>query len=268
MKDLSEYIIKSDIHVNHWMAELGEGYLSPAGIDRACKYIFDGCTQKKLICAGDVGDTPEQVLAVYEWLANHFDEVFIVLGNHDLWHLTHSKEDEIKQEMKKYPNFHFLDGLDDPVDGIAGCFGVYSALQQFKCVAGDKNRKNTPWVKWENMWVDGLYWKCDPRMFKVKELTRIKEILASDADVIVTHAMPYEQGVPEQYKDSDLNDYFYFHAKDIMDELVHKDIVWITGHTHTPCESEYVTSKGFKVKFICKPHGYPNEPFNNGKVFH
>lgn len=258
--NLDEYLILSDIHIDFWASRFD------CTIDEALEKVFwQYPKKKKLICAGDIGNCVSVMKRAYSWFNEHFEETYIVLGNHDmikeLGNTWYDKIGDIRECLSKLPKVHLLDG--NVVNDIGGCFGYYSAMCQFT----REDEWTTAYYIWKNSWFDGAYWDVDNmdiKNFANKSKEMLVSMLEKKPKVLITHTIPIEIGIPTKFIGSKTNDYFYFKSADILEENLKNDLVWVCGHTHEKLSNEYTTKSGFNVKFICNPLGYP---FENNELY-
>lgn len=93
-----------------------------------------------------------------------------------------------------------------------------------------------PWVYEENfIFMDYLGHKCDSNT------------------VVVTHHLPTEYCVAEQYKGSPLNPFFVCECLPLIKNM--KPKLWMYGHTHTG--NDFTMEN---TRFVCNPRGYYFEP--------
>lgn len=261
--DINEFEIKSDIHIDFYVDPVASNRKNQ--IYNVLERIFKESTKKKLICAGDISNNLQDILWTYEWFTRRFEETYVIFGNHDMmlepginWE---TKISRTVQFSNNFQSLHILDG--NIVNNIGGCFGYYQAMEDFKI-----NTKS--YFEWRNFWFDGRYWdvpNMDIDNFVDRENRKLRSMLLNGAEVIVTHCIPIQQGIPDKYKDSNTNKYFYFNATDLLENYVRNDLVWVTGHTHERASNDYVNKNGHRIKFICEPYGYPHENISQKTIY-
>lgn len=197
-----------------------------------------------LIIAGDfitVGRNPNTFADAIEILANKYEHVLYVTGNHEYYGSDSKTVNDLVYVLdRNIPNFTFLNKSSIVLDGkkISGC---------------------TLWFKDSNS--SRMYEHCLNDFYKIKDvhpfvyneceesMKFLKENL--DSDIIITHHMPSGRSTPEQFKGSKINCYF---VCDMEDDIADFKGKWIHGHTHTPIRYNLG-----EAEVICNPMGYPNE---------
>jgi Icc-related predicted phosphoesterase len=74
-------------------------------------------------------------------------------------------------------------------------------------------------------------------------------------DVVVTHHLPASGSVAPQYRSSpqaQLNPFFVCDCQEIIEER--QPVLWIHGHTHTPCDYRIGATR-----VLCNAIGFPRE---------
>ena len=70
--------------------------------------------------------------------------------------------------------------------------------------------------------------------------------------IVVTHHLPAEESVADEYKGDPLNPAFVSRLDHLIER--HRPDLWVHGHTHRPCDYEI-----FGTRVVCNPRGYPSE---------
>jgi len=220
----------------------------------------------RLVLGGDYSNDYLTFTRLVPWLSEKYKEVYLVLGNHDLTvkgattsksnHAFVSSEKKIeamKEVCGKYGNVHLLDG--DVVDGIGGCMGMCD----FRCEPPSYGLD--PFTNWKRNWYDGKFWRYfnqEPGKIWSHYEQKLSEIVKQKPKLVVTHFIPYEQGIPHKFRNSPWNYVFYFKGQQFFDEL-DDGAYWVCGHTHDCKRTEFVNSKGNRIHILCNPIGYPGE---------
>ena len=219
-----------------------------------------------IILAGDYSNDYLRFSRFVPWIAKKYKEVYIVLGNHDLtcrgatssksniqFTSSEQKMAKMKEICDAIPNVHFLEG--NVVNGIGGCMGMCD----FKCEAPRYGLD--AFTSWNRNWYDGKYWwyfRQVPSAIWNHYDKMMMDIVQQKPKVMVTHFVPYELGVPFEFRNDPWNYVFYFDAEKFLDEM-EDDSYWICGHVHGRRKAEYVNSKGNLIHIMCNPFGYPND---------
>lgn len=267
-------LILSDIHVDtHFAYAVKPSYLKaddPKEIVtmKTMDYLwkFRGVPETEaIIIPGDMSNDYLTFTRQVKWLSEHYKEVYLVPGNHDLivrggtpsksnlqFDKTEDKLKAMEETCEKYTNVHFLNGKC--VNGVAGCMG----MNDFKCEPpmfgpGPFNR----WKKW----FDGKHWKyfnSDP--FKIWDHydKLMTDLCAQKPKIMVTHFVPYEAGVNWKYRNDPLNEMFYFQGEKYLN-MLDAGTIWAAGHVHDPKQVFFYNDSGNEIKIYINPLGYPGE---------
>lgn len=247
-----------------------------------------------LLIAGDTGHYNSQTKALLIELQQHFKDIFIVTGNHDLYLLSDTqgvkygwdswnRERDIK-EFCKLNGIHFLSGQTVDIDGIkiAGLGMTWdgSWLNFMPQEHRPKHLKTPNEIRsyFENYMNDSryisadgeqsrfvttayggryLHTKFDPLKYAKAQMEKLKAI--QEADVVVTHyiPVPYES-MPPIYKENTSTMFYTFDGEAELLRLNPK--VWVFGHTHEDVDEMY---RG--TRLLCNALGYPGE-YTNAKI--
>ena len=270
-----KYYILSDLHIDFYE----EYAVKPARYRMAdppedvtvdtLEYIWNDYFLPKadaIILAGDYSNDYLRFSRMVPWIAKKYPEVYLVLGNHDLTcrGATDSKSNlqftsseqkivKMKEICDAIPNVHFLDG--NIVNGIGGCMGMCD----FKCEAPAYGLDAH--TAWKRNWYDGKYWRYfrqDPSAIWDYQEQSMMNIVKQKPKIMVTHFVPYEIGVPFEFRNNPWNYVFYFKGEQFLEEM-ENDSYWICGHVHGRRMAEYVNSKGNVIHIRCNPFGYPQD---------
>lgn len=221
-----------------------------------------------IIVAGDIGNDFLTTTRTLKWLSEKYEKVWVVAGNHDMAvrggtpsksNLQFTSSEQKLQAMIDYtlklPNYdcYLLNG--DKRLGIAGCMGMCD----FRCAPPSYGLD--PFTDWRRNWFDGKHWRYFNQV-PGKIVNHYDEMLTNicqkQPKVIVTHFVPYELGVPHEFRNDHWNYVFYFKGEKYFD-MLDNDTYWICGHVHGRRQAEILNSKGKKIHIICNPIGYPTE---------
>lgn len=219
-----------------------------------------------IILAGDYSNDYLRFSRMIPWISKKYPEVYLVLGNHDLTcrGATDSKSNlqftsseqkiaKMKEICDAIPNVHFLDG--NIVNGIGGCMGMCD----FKCEAPTYGLD--AFTNWKRNWYDGKHWRYFrqvPAAIWNYQEQLMMNIVKQKPKIMVTHFVPYELGVPFEFRVDPWNYVFYFKGEQFLEEM-ENDSYWICGHVHGRRMAEYVNSKGNVIHIRCNPFGYPQD---------
>ena len=240
--------VLSDTHIDFYFKEMSED-------DVVSFWKELKPSAKTLIIAGDIGHDNQQNIEFLKILnKNFYENILLVLGNHDYYNFQHENSFERVQEFKK---------LCENEKGIILLDGDIVEVEDMKFGGA-------------NMWYDGMYnrrlgmskqyiqslWKnsiSDSRYISIdyfddifhNEISKL-ETIYKQSDVIITHVCPSIEHFPEQFKNSSLNGFFSFNGLKYLKETTAK--VWIYGHTHD--RMNFIIDN---THCFCNPLGYPHE---------
>lgn len=221
-----------------------------------------------IIVAGDIGNDFLTTTRTLKWLSEKYEKVWVVAGNHDMTvrggtpsksNLQFTSSEQKLQAMIDYtlqlPNSecYLLNG--DRRCNVAGCMGMCD----FQCEPPRYGLD--PFTDWRRNWFDGKHWRYFNQV-PGKIVNHYDEMLTrvcqKQPKVIVTHFVPYELGVPHDFRNNHWNYVFYFKGEKYFD-MLENDTYWICGHVHGRRMAKIINVKGKKIHIICNPIGYPNE---------
>lgn len=193
-----------------------------------------------LVLAGDI-TTKINLKKTLQAFCGLYPEVVYVFGNHELYR---SSFDELRSLLAgmKCKNLHVLDNrtvtlagqrfvgssLWFPYDSLNGYYAHhmsdFTAIKDFENRVYDENRACKSFL----------------------------ESTVESEDVVVTHYLPSNRCVHQQFEGSPLNRFFVCE----MDGLIRhqKPKLWIHGHTHTS-----VDCRIGQTRVVCNPLSYPHE---------
>ncbi len=270
----------SDLHVDQWMGETilhdpdrrmwtGEPYKSQfLHID--WRY-YKNPESRVLIIAGDTANSLFTSKEVVGAAAEEYEHVIVVDGNHE-----HYGEDMtvrngmefFKEELKAFPNVHYLDGTDTFVlDGVAffGATGWYD----FEAYANQGITSFTAQRAWASYSNDSRYPDFDgssPLRMAMEQSVQLAENVRDVQNddevasiVMTTHMSPRADIM--QWKAGDVfwntltPSYVNTSLKNCLEADVNKKIrYWVYGHTHTRKMTEIDG-----VIYANNARGYPRE---------
>lgn len=268
-------LLLSDIHVDfHWKYAVGpkrlyvddpDELVTPETMDYLWDY-YQIPVVDRLVLAGDYSNDYLTFSRMVPWLAKKYKEVCLVLGNHDLtvrggtpsksnlpFVSSEKKIEAMKELCNQFDNVHLLDG--EVINGISGCMGMCD----FKCEPPQFGLDL--FTNWKRHWYDGKFWRYmnqEPRKIWDHYEQKLNDIVKQKPKIVVTHFVPYEIGIPFEYRNNSWNYVFYFNGEKFFEEL-DNDTYWVCGHVHGKRMAEYVNSKGNHIHIMCNPIGYPGE---------
>ena len=219
-----------------------------------------------LIHAGDSGHYTSQDNLILEKLAERYEHILIVGGNHNLYNISSKQKNKFKTWQYKFQNWKdktnevknvtVLDGNIIEIDGVTfgGAMGWYDGsyfyenflspyqenlISKWKSFSNDSNK------------IPGLYDFLD--IFE-KEKPKIDSVY-DKCDVMITHFQPtiYEDFFPYKYRMNSANAFYSFNYNDKIKEAK-KTKVWCYGHTHDASDKMLGD-----VRLVVNPIGYPGE---------
>lgn len=241
-----KFDLYSDIHLDHWDSygfEIEEYIPTPKS--------------DNLIIAGDIAtalsNKNEKVSNLFSFLSDKYNQIFIVLGNHDYWGGDLLTESSLTQE--RYSNVTVLNNSSVVIPEynlriLGATMWSNIAPPLYNYIA---NRMN-----------DYNYIKCNNRRATVqntvdeyqKTVKYITDTIEHETEpnvnqyLIVTHHAPSFSSADPWYTDttteaycSNLDDFICDHPKIRY---------WVHGHIHSP--SEYQINQ---TTILCNPIGYP-----------
>lgn len=241
-------------------------------IEKVIDETFGTPNANTLVIAGDTGHYPKQDVLFLSILKERYKNIFIVLGNHNLYcvskkqtELYRTWQNKFNETKKLFEDVgcHVLDGdtvkLEDKT--IGGAMGWYDGSYFF-----DKGHFNPYGESLESRWkrvmndsrlIPGL--KSFYDIFTI-EIQKVKRVFEKEPDLIVTHYIPSisEQAFFERYR-GDANNAFYSFQFDAELLGCSKNMKWIYGHTH----DRHRFTVG-NIECICNPFGYPGENSTKG----
>lgn len=200
-----------------------------------------------LIIAGDLAEVRHDVwLNSIKHLADHYESVFMVLGNHE--HYRSNRIDICKACAQLPDNVILLDNNsvmigDHKVAGGTLWFDAESidtylkkSFSDFICIPGlDK------WI--------------------VEDHNSCKDyLLSSGADLIITHHAPHPSSIHPSYHGNKLNPFFCTDCTDIIDHV--QPQYWVHGHTHHAFDYMVNTTR-----VLANPLAYPMERYWSPKQY-
>jgi len=243
----------SDLHL-----DFREGTNSPFIQD-----YFANKKSKYLIIAGDIGHSINGNIEFLKYLKDvvGYDEVFVVLGNHDRYIFRNKYSEKFRTGKEKaiatrklYTDIGIkvLDGDSYEVGGITigGADGWYDG----KHGSIDIDEKDGL-ERWRNT-LNDFHFGATTNFYETfqEEISKIIS-LQNKVDIMVSHVRPTisDKHTNSKFKGSRANSYFGFdYEQQLLEDTKLK--VWVFGHVHDV--GKYTVGK---VSLLTNPVGYPFE---------
>lgn len=216
-----------------------------------------------IVLAGDIGrisDRNGTWAATITEVSSRYRHVFIVLGNHELWH-SHKTREALVREARAFvatlPNATLLDrDVAHTLEGvrIAGCTLWSPATDDTRHRVNDFRHIHKVEVTGR-----GPRYCCitpaDMRLWYEWDSTWLASTLDADTeprcDVVVTHHAPLPCMNPPAYADSPLTSAF---VADMTGDVDWRKVpLWLSGHTHGRMERSY---EGCRLVAHCAGYGH------------
>ena len=228
---------------------------------------FSAQDSDTLIIAGDTGHYPKQDSLFLTVLKERYKNIFIVLGNHNLYCVSKKQKETYKTWQDKFNETKkIFEDVDCCVlDGdivklgnktIGGAMGWYDGTffynQGFFNPYGESLDSRWKRVMNDANLIPGL--KSFYDIFNI-EIEKVKDAFTKQPDLMISHFIPStnSKAFHEKYR-NDANNAFYSFQFDTELMGCTKETTWIYGHTHDAHEF-----KIGNVRCITNPFGYPGE---------
>lgn len=218
--------------------------------DRGKQFLENLAQQEAdvLVLAGDITSArfSDSLDLTFGILCPKVRDIIYVPGNHEYYMTTFSKADwAIIEAVKRRKNVHLLRNSSVEIGGKL-FYGGTGWFPQKK----DGRTMNARHFMNDFRLITGL----EPKIYELN--TEFKENLNKVKaqgrlpDVIVSHHMPIEKCIHNDYAGSPLNAFFLAD----VDVKSSGAKLWICGHTHKRFDMMEGTTR-----IVCNPFGYPNE---------
>lgn len=195
-----------------------------------------------IVVAGDL-NVAEDVPASLDLLAERYEHVIYVAGNHDYYHSMLERVDELRAGVTN-PRVHWLEDSAVEVGGVrfVGSTLWFSShetdlehiLSDFHCIAGLRG------------------WVHDKSRRSLEYLHR--EVTAPS--VVVTHHLPSRRSVVPRYEHDPTNCFFVCpEAEQVITER--RPRLWVHGHSHDSLDYRIGPTR-----VVCNPYGYHAKQLN------
>lgn len=267
----------SDLHLDFWLPP--NKSLNKRKVDNFFKLILPDDFSNTLVIAGDIGHYNKQNISILQYLKEFYENIIVVLGNHDLYLISKSLEQKYnftyKERIKEFielcneNNIICLNGQSIEIENkiISGSSLWYDTSKHYDMWLNVMNDgiliQDNPYNKKYHGYVNDVYGKYfkttfDTNQYYQKELEKMKNI--EYCDLFVSHICPIK--IPDYFIDKKFfnkpTNIFYYSGIEIENELYRinpKNVIF--GHTHT-----IYSFKENDINFSCNPLGYPDEMKN------
>jgi Icc-related predicted phosphoesterase len=194
----------------------------------------------------------------FHHVSQEYDHIVYIAGNHEFYHGRFPDVyDWLREEVKNYPNIHFLDKEQIEIEGITFVGGTLWT---------DMNKNDPTTMQLiEGMMNDfriirnsqrnyARFAPLDSVCHHRETLEYIKSVVDSDASkkyVVVGHHAPTALSIHEMYKkDTWMNGGYH---SDLSEFILDRPqiVLWTHGHMHNP--SDYMMGE---TRIVCNPRGY------------
>jgi Icc-related predicted phosphoesterase len=194
--------------------------------------------------------------------------VVVVAGNHEFYHGDYHKTlADLRQEADRRSNIHFLENDTLEIGDVVflGCtlwtdFCLYGKKKEQVCRSKAKQCM-ADYTQIRNQFsraqvVFSLLRPEDTAEIHRQSMQWLRDSLASIPPekkvVVVTHAAPSENSIPEQYQGDILSAAFASNLEGLIQQ--YQPSLWVHGHTHG--HADYMIGA---TRVIANPKGYPDE---------
>lgn len=199
-----------------------------------------------LILAGDITTLEAGYAGVYRF-CERFPRVLLVPGNHEYYGSKPANVEHIMGDLQSvHLNLEVLMNERTVIDGIGFCgttlwFPEYPDNYHYEKLMNDFFEIKTPrtwFYEQHKMAVDFLENKIQPN------------------DIVITHHLPTQECIDEQYWGSQLNRFFASKLNDLIERK--KPQLWCHGHSHSSMDI-YLTPD---TRIVRNPRGYEGFEIN------
>ena len=238
-----------------------------------------------LCCSGDMGMFEKYnstYKPLFNYLSKRFKAIIVIPGNHTYYHsYMWNREDEFFKDKKIPKNVHYLENDYKIIEDIvfAGCclwtnfdhndplaiFHAKRSMNDFQLIKKRSSEMTADYgciINNNKLTPEDTIYKFNESIDYIKSLY---DVFSDKLFVVVTHHVPSEQSVLEQYKGDLLNTAYF---SDLEDFIIDRERIklWLCGHMHQTME--------YKIGETIVSHnalGYHavdiNKKFNPHKVF-
>lgn len=221
--------------------------------------IRNNCDANILVLAGDVVPTScilsGECDTFFDATSREFSSIVYIFGNHEYYQGYFYEDEEIvKNYLKRWQNIYLLEKNSIEIEGILfyGATLWTNMDNENPLVTFNARFTMNDYMQIMKDRVDGYVISFDDTIDSHKKAVQnLKSVLEQDKPcVVVTHHAPSFQSIPERYRDSDSNYYYFSDLESIMMDNDHIRF-WIHGHIHDKFDYEIN-----KTRVLCNPRGY------------
>lgn len=207
------------------------------------KFGFSKTENSIFVLAGDIGDPRSEVYTQFVLeMSKLYDQVLIILGNHDYYRYSLQETLEYIKDLKIAENVHFLNQS----------YFFYRGIKFIGC---------TLWTNSDEKLINRMHDYTNITDFTsemcnnlhkqhVKWLENELNVHYDGQIVVITHHLPSKTLIDSQYIGDERN---IFYADD-LEYLMEKADIWLCGHTHIGLQKTIG-----KCKCYVNPVGYMDE---------
>jgi Icc-related predicted phosphoesterase len=265
---MTKIALGSDLHIefgDFTLINEGADILVLAGDIMIAQYLYDHTyesIQKSIDLGNKLGERQLEAIKYRSFLKQasaQFKHVIMIAGNHEFYHgRWYQTIDTMREECQQYPNIYFLENATKEIDGVLFVGAtlwtdmnnddwhtkhqVKTGMSDFRIIKNEREgyRSITP---------------DDVIIRHRKSLEFIKTTIANATKptVVVTHHLPSDLSISDQYKSRYLMNGAY--RSNLENFILDSNInLWLCGHTH-----EKHTYQLGNTTVVCNPRGYLGE---------
>lgn len=222
-----------------------------------------------LVLAGDItyfGNGKLMRDGYFDWLSEHFRQVYIVPGNHEYYHGVDLQRTLFQYKRKVRDNIHYLNN-NSIVEGDTELFftTLWSKVPPGYVADLQNGMMDTRYICYKKYLLfageyNEIHKRCAEWLMEAVEASTAKH------KVVVTHHCPTFNPAYNGYPGSRLNCGFLVDMEDFI--LSHPDIdYWIFGHTHYNGSDEILADGGLTIgrtRLVTNQLGYTMRGEQNG----
>jgi predicted phosphohydrolase len=186
-----------------------------------------------LFLAGDIGKINTTCYKdFFDYVSETWDQCFIVLGNHEYYHSSKTKEtldEEYNDFFSKYKNITLLNNSITEFNNYKIIGSTYwsktSWINNLNDFVNIKDKNNKGWREGISLTKIHNFHDTDEQFLK-------KEIVSDKPIIVITHFPPTRNKTShDKYQNQEqyLKEYF---ANEFDFSLIKQKCIWICGHTH------------------------------------
>lgn len=206
-------------------------------------------TIEVLILAGDIGNPFQTIYDEFLSIIHpHYKKIFIVAGNHEYYYNDIIETNrKIQRLCDNYDNIWFLNNSTEDYGGFRFIgTTLWSLIKNGKPTINDvRVIKNFTIEKYNSL-----------HRQSVEFLENTLEQCHNDniKAIVITHHLPFDELIHENYKNSEYNQWFSSNLIYLIEPNRTAIHSWVYGHTHT--QSIHTV---YGIDFYCNPLGYKGE---------